>query len=315
VTLSKRIWLVGTNNPVIDARGKTNGVLITGGGAAGATVRGFKVQNANFEGILAQRTSSVTIARNTVQQNDQGLKSSHPTGECAAAGPIPGDCGEGVHLLSVTLASVSNNTVQDNAGGILLTDELGPTAFNVISGNKALNNVLDCGITLASHNVKAAPGGVPQPSAAGVYDNYIVNNTANGNGTKGEGGGILIAGPAPGTASYNNVVNGNTANDNGLAGITLHSHTPQQDFNGNVITNNRVSHDGISGNNGGPGDSDFGVKNTVGILLGSTVDTLQGTVVANNTISNVFFGIWTMNVPKINTPNTFIGVTAPLTQT
>jgi Periplasmic copper-binding protein (NosD) len=318
VKISSPISVIGSRNPVIDARGKDNGVLISGSSASGALVKGFVVKNATFEGILAMRTANVTIANNTVQNNDQGGKSSHPTGECAAVGNIPGDCGEGLHLMTVRQAQVLSNTVMNNAGGILITDELGPTAFNVISGNKALNNVLDCGITLASHNTRAvSSGGAPQPSAAGVYDNYIVNNTANGNGTQGQGGGILIAAPGPGTGTYNNVVNGNTANDNGLAGVTLHSHAPGQYLNGNIITNNSVSNDGVAGNPGGkPGDSDFGVTNTVGILVGSAVTRLQGIVVANNAISNVFYGVWTKNVtPDSVSSNVFSGVTVPVTNT
>lgn len=318
VKISDPISVVGTNNPVIDAKGKDNGVLISGSSASGALVKGFVVKNATFEGILAMRTSNVTISHNTVQNNDQGGKSSHPTGECAQVGNIPGDCGEGLHLMTVRQALVLSNTVKNNAGGILVTDELGPTAFNVISGNKSLNNVLDCGITLASHNTKAvSSGGAPQPSAAGVYDNYVVNNTANGNGTQGQGGGILIAAPGPGTGTYNNVVNNNTANDNGLAGITLHSHAPGQYLNGNVITNNSVSNDGLDGNGvGKPGDSDFGVTNTVGILVGSAVSTLQGIVVANNAISNVFYGVWTKNVtPGSVSSNVFSNVTVPVTNT
>jgi hypothetical protein len=113
------------------------------------------------------------------------------------------------------------------------------------------------------------------------------------------------------------VINDNTASGNGLAGITLHSHAPGQDLNGNVITNNSVSNDGIAGGvNGGPGDSDFGVTNTVGILVGSTVTPLQGTVVANNAISNVFYGVWTKNVPASATfANVFSSVTKPITNT
>ena len=42
----------------------------------------------------------------------------------------------------------------------------------------------------------------------------------------------------PGAGAYGNHVTGNTANDNGLAGISVHSHTPFQDMNGNIITNN-----------------------------------------------------------------------------
>jgi hypothetical protein len=177
--------------------------------------------------------------------------------------------------------------------------------------------VLDCGITLASHNPMAvSSSGVPQPGLAGVYQNYVNNNTANGNGIKGQGGGILIAAPGPGTGSYDNVINRNTANDNGLAGVTLHSHTPGQYLNGNIITSNSVSNDGLNGYpNGSPGDSDFGVTNTVGILVGSKFTPLAGIVIANNVISNVHYGIWTMNVPHFTTANTFSNVTVPVTQT
>ena len=52
-----------------------------------------------------------------------------------AAGPFdplcinqPDDCGEALHLQTVTGSTVSGNLVQDNVGGILLTDEDGPTA-------------------------------------------------------------------------------------------------------------------------------------------------------------------------------------------
>jgi nitrous oxidase accessory protein NosD len=317
VKIAKDISLIGVRKPIIDATGKNNGILISGARAAGATVRGFVVQNATFEGILASRTSGVTIAKNTVQHNDQGQKASHPTGECAPAGGIPGDCGEGLHLMSVMSSTVTSNIVRNNAGGILMTDELGPTALNLISRNQALNNVLDCGITLASHNPKAvSSSGAPQPSVGGVYGNYIVNNTANGNGVSGQGGGILLAAPAPGMGTYDNIVDGNTADGNGLAGITLHSHAPDQYLNGNVITNNTASHDGINGfPNGSPGDSDFGVTNTVGILVASAVSPLSGTVIAGNTISDTHYGIWTKNVPPMSSSaNTFHDVAVPLTQ-
>jgi nitrous oxidase accessory protein NosD len=317
VTIPKAIRLIGHGQPVINASGKTNGVLITGRAASGTLVKGFVVKNATFEGILALKTSDVTIANNTVENNDRGVSSAHPTGECAPSGPIPGDCGEGLHLMSVTRSAVLNNLVQNNAGGILLTDEFGPTALNLIAGNRALNNVLDCGITLAGHSTSAvSAAGVTEPSLGGVYDNVVSNNVANGDGVKGQGGGILLAAGAPGSAVYNNVVDGNTANGNGLAGVTLHSHAPGQNLNGNIITNNNVSNDGIAGGpNGTPGDADFGVTNTVGILVASAVTPLKGTEIANNTIDNVHYGIWTKNVPTISpSANTFSNVAVPVTQ-
>ena len=318
VKIAKDISLIGVGKPVINASGKTNGVLVAGSGASGTLVKGFVVENATFEGILATRTSGVTIANNTVQNNDRGLSSLHPTGECAPSGAVPGDCGEGLHLMSVTQTTVVNNLVQNNAGGILLTDEFGPTALNLISSNKALNNVLDCGITLAGHNTSAVTAtGATEPSLGGVYANEVSNNVSNGNGVKGQGGGILMAAGGPGSAVYDNVVTGNTANGNGLAGVTLHSHAPGQNLNGNVITNNNVSDDGLEGYpNGTPGDMDFGVTNTVGILVASAVTPLAGTEIANNNISNVHYGIWTKSVPPISpTANTFNNVAVPVTQT
>jgi hypothetical protein len=317
VTIAKDITVTGAGMPMVDATGHVNGFLITGAGAAGAKVSGFMVEKANDEGILAMRTSDVTIAHNTMQGNDLGLKAKKLVGECAPQGQVPGDCGEALHLMSVTHSNVVSNTVQNNAGGILLTDELGPTAQNLISNNKSLNNVLDCGITLAGHNTNAVSStGAPTPAVAGIYDNVVSGNTANGDGTKGLGGGILLAGGAPGTGVYDNVVSGNTANGDGLGGVTLHSHAPGQDLNGNVIVGNSLSGDGIAGNPGGtPGDVDYGITHTVGIVIASSVTPLQGTVVAGNTVSNDYYGIWTKNVPTISaSANTFNGVTTPLSQ-
>jgi parallel beta-helix repeat protein len=326
VKITKDIALIGSSKAVINASGLANGVLISGARATGASVHGFLVRNATFEGVLAENTSRVTISGDTLTSNDRGGSAKPQVGECAPAGVIPGDCGEGLHLMSVTHSRVQGNTVRNNAGGILLTDETGPTAHNVITGNKSLNNVLDCGITLAGHNPKAVilsttPGPPTMaglaPTVGGVYDNLISDNTSNGNGTQGQGGGIILAGGAPGTGVYDNTVTGNTAEGNGLAGVTLHSHAPGQDLNGNVITHNILSDDGLHGYpNGAPGDSDAGITQTVGITVWSAATPLSGTVITGNQISSDHYGIWTQHVPKIaKSANTFAStVTVPVFQ-
>ena len=307
VTVARDISVVGLGKPVLNATGLSNGILITGAKSRGARVTGFVVENANDEGILALQTSHVLIAGNVVRNNDQGVKASTPTGECAAQGPVPGDCGEGLHLMSVSASVVRNNTVENNLGGILLTDELGPTHDNLISSNRALNNVADCGITLAGHSTKAFANGKPQPALGGVYRNVVIDNTANGNGTKGLGGGILTAAGAPGSAVYGNTVQHNTANGNGLGGFTLHSHAPGQYLNNNRIIDNTFAHDGIAGNPGGkPGDVDAGLTQSAGIIVFSAVTKLAGIVITGNHLANEYYGIWTMNVPPINKKaNTF----------
>jgi nitrous oxidase accessory protein NosD len=323
VTITKDVSLVANGHPVIDATGQSNGILLTGPGAHGALVRGFTVEHATLEGILALSASKLTIEDNTVRDNDLGIKAAKPTGECASAGQVPGDCGEALHLMSVTHSLVTGNMVKDNLGGILLTDELGPTADNTISHNESLDNVDDCGITLAGHNPKATANGTPQPKIAGVYGNKVLDNVADGDGTKGQGAGILMGGGAPGAGVYDNLVEGNTADGDGLAGITLHSHffgpgAPFADLNGNKIIDNTVSHDGVNDNSEAEfSPADFAKGATVGIMVGSDVVKLTGVVVRGNTISGTHFGIWTKNDgSKVSAKkNAFHNVTVKITQT
>lgn len=290
VVVKASLHLVGRHHPTVDATGQLNGIVLAGPGTVGASVRGFKVENATQEGIVALNTSWVTIAGNVVRNNDLGMFSSSPTGECAVVGEIPGDCGEGIHLMTVNHAQVVGNRITGNSGGILLTDEFGPTFRNVVAWNHVWRNQFDCGITIPGHSPNALSStGVLQPTMGGVYENLIVHNVVNFNGLKGEGAGILMAAAGPGSASYNNIVAHNTAIGNNLAGVTIHSHTPNQDVNGNQIIANRLSH-----NNRG-GDPDAALAETANVLVFSAVSPVTGTVVRGNQLSNAFFGVWTQN--------------------
>jgi parallel beta-helix repeat protein len=311
ISIKKRLRIIGVGRPVEDLRGRDNGFNITGKKASGTVIQGFVIENATFEGILAQVTSHLTISNNVVKHNDLGALAKKPTGECAPQGEVPGDCGEAIHLIGVTNSMVSHNTVTGNLGGILLSDEAGPTAHNLISKNNVHGNVADCGITVVAHkpNLK---NGKPQPGKGGVYANTITGNTVNGNGTKGEGGGILLAAGAPGGAVYNNVIKNNTAIGNGLAGITIHSHDfgktptgvvlPAADLNGNKIIGNKLTHNGVADSS----EAEFGATDgkhsvTIGILVGSGKVKLKGIVITGNTINNSHFGIYTKNdANKVN---------------
>jgi len=309
VTISKRLSLVAKGQVTVDASGQQNGIVLSGRGAAGALVRGFVVEHADQEGILATHTSHVAIVGNVVQSNDLGAAAPRPIGECAPQGEIPGDCGEGLHLMSVTHAKVVGNRVTQNSGGILVTDELGPTAHNLIARNRVVDNPFDCGITIAGHNDRAVQNGKRKPKVGGIYANLITRNVSNDNGLRGEGAGILLAGAGPGTGVYDNVVTHNVANGNNLAGVTLHSHAPGDDLNGNKIVGNRVRNDALGG------DPDAGVRDTTGILIFSAVTKLKDVVVRGNTLRDVHFGIWTQNAPAIPAnANTFVNVAVPLHQ-
>jgi hypothetical protein len=251
------------------------GVLLVGPGASGATFAGFTVRNATGEGILAALTSHVTIRNNVVTHNDRGF-GTDSTFECQAMGDIPGDCGEGLHLLSVTWSTVAGNRVTHNVGGILVTDEVGPSAHNVIAGNVAADNAEDCGITLPSHNAAA----MTDPSQGGVYDNWVIGNLSEHNG----GAGIGMFAPFPGAAAYDNHVIGNRLIGNGEAGIAIHAHAPDQNVSGNDMSWNFVSGNGVD-----PDSSSPYAHN--GIVIYSEVDS-QTVTVSHNWITNEDVGIY-----------------------
>jgi len=270
----------GGGNATLDAAGHDNGFVITGAAASGSVLRGFTVKNAGREGIFALKTSNLTIAGNTLSNNDAYGPNSP---QCPA--DDPDDCGEAIHLQSVTNSTVSSNIVKHNVGGILLTDEDGPTAGNLITDNQVLSNLKDCGITLASHFFQL--GSPVLPAVGGVYHNRVLNNTSDGNGAAGIG---IFAGP-PGAAAYGNVVANNTARNNGLPGVAIHSHSPFQYVNDNVIMNNT-----LSGN--GP-DDDAETVYPTGIAVFSALVPIPTTTIMNNTIIDEHYGIFTVKATTI----------------
>lgn len=256
--------------------------------ASGSTVEGFRVTGAYGEGILVVGAHHVRIANNHVLRNDVGTPSNTTYLECQPQGEIPGDCGEGIHLMSATDSTVARNRVEHNSGGILVTDELGPASGNRIVRNRIARNAYDCGITMPGHNPNAlAADGTRQPTVAGVHDNLVKGNIIFANGLRGEGAGVLIAAAMPGAASYDNRIVDNVIRRNNLAGVTMHAHAPNQDISGNVIKHNNIGRNNLGG------DPDAGVNETTGILVYSAVPsvTVHVTIRHNHIHGNVF-RIW-----------------------
>ena len=262
---------------------------------------GFKVTNALGEGILAAGVtgtiSDVSIRHNAVVHNDLGggVPPASTYFECQAQGQIPGDCGEGIHLLSVAWSQVTGNRSADNSGGVLLTDETGPTHNNLVAGNVITGNATDCGVTAPGHNGNALNSkGKRQPSVAGVYKNVIWGNSITNNGNKGEGAGVLFANAGPGTASYDNLVAHNYIAGNELAGVTMHAHTlgkgQFEDLSGNTVIDNVIGKNNLGGD---PLDSPASPKDvrTTGVLVFSGGTPVSVTI-AHNSISSNYFGIW-----------------------
>jgi nitrous oxidase accessory protein NosD len=294
IVITKSLSLVswGHRKPVIDATGLGNGIFVNGMSAAPAAgvsnvlISGFEIENANFEGILVANASDVTLLRNRVHDNDRALNIT-----AATCNGIPAfetnegeDCGEGIHLMGADHATVIRNDVGYNAGGILTSDETGPSHNNLIGENDVHDNPYDCGITFASH----APATSVIPTATlpyGVFDNTISENTSNHNGYQvpGAGAGVGIFAPFPGTRASGNVVIHNLLTNNGQPGVAMHNHAwapmaPPVNLNDNVIVGNR-----ISGNAADAGDA--ATPGTTGINLYS-VAPVWGTIVAENTIED-----------------------------
>jgi parallel beta-helix repeat protein len=307
VTVTKPLTLEG-RSATIDATNLTNGVTVT---ASRATVGGFTVKNAIGEGILVNKADAVTLQNNVVTHNDLGGLPVNPVpnsyAQCQAQGGVPGDCGEGIHLMGSSHSTVRNNVSTGNSGGILVSDETAPSAHNRISGNVVTRNTYACGITVVGHNPAAAPGGKPAPSVAGVYDNDVTGNTITDNGTQSEGAGVVLATGLPGGAAYDNTIEGNHISGNGLSGVTLHSHVAGQYLNGNVVRGNLIGTNNLNGDKDFPAPFD---TETTGVLA-ATVDPLTLTV-TGNTISKNHYGIWTTGPVTLKGQNHFTGVTVPV---
>jgi len=268
------------------------------------TVKGFTVENAEGEGILAINPNPVlgpnvgghqfltgtpikhvTVTDNVIKNNDVGFNNPASTYIFCVGG---GDCGGGIHLVSVARSTVRDNSVTGGADGILLTDELGPNHDNLVKDNYVANNAGECGIVLPSHSLGMDPTtGKLDPSLGGVYDNKIIDNVSIDNGTQQGGSGVGVFAPETYTASYDNLVSGNYLAGNGFAGISIHSHAANAYVNGNVFTHNVIGTNNVTLADGTDTVTD---TQTTGILMWSVTPYTE--VVAHNTIFANTNGIW-----------------------
>lgn len=217
VTITQSLSLVAEPyaQPVIEAKGKSNGIFVNGiaatphAGVTNVVISGFKVRDANFEGILVVNASDVTLLDNHVLENNKALEPSAATcpGIPAFETSEQMDCGEGIHLMAADHSSVVRNLVENNSGGILITDETGPSTNNLIKGNIVHDNAFACGITMAGHPAANASGPIAGPSF-GIMHNVISHNDShhNGLGLPGAGAGVGIFAPGPGTTNTANVI-------------------------------------------------------------------------------------------------------------
>lgn len=257
VVIWKPLSLIGTDsrNTIIDATGLSNAIYVDGldnPGLRNVLVTNFTLENSNYEGLLITNTVNVTIRNNHVTGNDVLLDIDNDT--CPGQPPFETgedfDCGEGVHIMGVSYSTIANNLINNNSGGILISDDTGQTHDNLISGNTVKDNPFDCGITLASHGPFGQAPGTPH---LGIVRNTISGNQSIHNGFQvpgaGAGVGFFSDGSGKGLVSGNIAINNQLLN-NGIPGVAFHSHVgpnfgaPADDLNGNYILNNYISGNG-----------------------------------------------------------------------
>ncbi|MCL6444339.1 MAG: right-handed parallel beta-helix repeat-containing protein [Alicyclobacillus sp.] len=250
-------------NTIIDATGLQYGILLKGFAASGSQVIGLTVENAQQEGILAVGPiTALTFSGNVITNN--------------AIGPIPPNTDfEALHLMGATHSTIINNQVVDNGdGGIYLTDETGPNAYNFVINNTVKGNKIDCGITLASHVANS-----------GVHDNVVEGNDAEDNGAAG----VFMGTPVPGGAVYNNIVKGNTIKDNGMDGVVMHTHAPGSNVSNNIIFDNIIS--------GNKADGEV-TSGPVGVSLGASLSPITNTFVFGNAISDDTYNVYISDLAR-----------------
>lgn len=299
VTIAQSLSLVGAgaDHTIIDATGLSNAIYINNPSVtptivSNVLITGFTLENADFEGLLANGASSVTIWGNYVIDNDKSLQPSPTTPSCpglTAVYPFEGneqdDCGEGIHFTNVSSSIIAYNTVENNAGGILVSDDSGPSHDNSIRNNIVRNNVFDCGITIPSH------------TPFGVYHNTVSDNTVSGNGTSplnGGGAGVGLFSPGGPTSNYGNSVVNNDLEQNGIAGIAIHTHAPGTEvLQDELIIGNYIAQNGA--------DSDLGLtaSQTDGISLGVIGGSVTGIVISGNTFADEAEDIAIQTIPAV----------------
>jgi hypothetical protein len=322
----------------LDATNLDHAVYISG--VNEVTIQGCAAKNAARESILVENADNVHIANNEVAANDQAMAATVGQGtppcptfispgapgtqaiQCCpdafkgGPGSFPqdnDDCGEGVHLRSVSHSVIEGNSVHDNIGGILVTDETGPSDDNLITNNNSSHNQAfggDCGITLPSHLACTsastdATGCAQAPPVNGIFQGYgvfhnaVIGNVLQHNGASGAG---VFANPGipPGAATkaFGNLLAGNIVEDNGQPGLAIHVHAANGDADNNVLIGNILS------GNGGDAEAEGSSPPTTGIEVlsngsfgngFSTAAPIVGTAISQNQISDEDIDVWVGN--------------------
>lgn len=304
----------------VDAAGCDIGIYV-GSRSPHVSIVDVTVTGANFQGILAERTSNLVVERSRITGN--GFHSVDPKAPALEGSGVHSFVPQafGISLFGVSKSKVSGNDVYNNGrGGIGIMDvgafnpgtktqnkKTAPVAasHDVIVNNRTWANYAGCGIVVATQN----PGGM-------ISDLTISGNYVTGTGMSAKNGpdigGIVVAANPPGSRAVNVVVSENTVSHSFEGGIIVNAEAFNTYTKNVRVMNNIV----VRGNNYGAQEA----PKTAGVIVFAnpqapvppkmTAPMNKGTVVAGNVISGQFYGVWSAGSAAPAVSGNVIHVTA-----
>jgi hypothetical protein len=307
------------SNRTINAKGCDIGIYV-GPNMTNVVIDHVTVTGANFDGILAQRTTYLTVKNSTITGNAFGTID-------PKAPPLPGSGVKsrvaqafGISLFGVSHSTITRNNVVNNGRGGIGVMDIGPfnpgaltqnakakpaaSANDVISNNTLTKNYNGCAVVTATQN-----------PAGRIIAMTISGNTITGTGmSKTWGpdlGGIVVAANTPGSSAVDVSVHQNTISRSAEGAIVVNAesfnaYTWGVRVDANILTdgNNWLS---------------LEAPKTAGVIVfanpqaevppNMTAPRNQATLVWNNTISGQFYGIWSMGADAPMTLKNRITVT------
>lgn len=305
---------------LVDAAGCDIGIYV-GPGATHVTITGSTVENANFQGIFAERTSHLRVAGSTVTGN--GFHSTDPSAPPLEGSGVKSYVGQSfaISLFGVSHSSVVGNWVHDNdRGGIGVMDNgandpgwlqqnqnpdapLVPSTYDVVAGNHTWANYHGCGIVAATQNF----GG--QLSHLQITNNTISGTIGQFTSNGPDIGGIVVAADPPESSVDNVNVMGNSVSESFEGGIIVNAEAFNSSTNRVTVSANTVT-----ANNWG----DLEAPQMAGVLVyanpapippGTNAPRNVATTVTGNTIDAQFYGIWSLGDFAPKTAGNTISVT------
>jgi len=285
------------SNRTVNATGCDVGIYV-GTGVTDVIITRVTVEGANAAGILAQKTSRLTVSRSTVDGN--GFQTAIPASN---TNPEPGSLPQafGISLFGVSHATLTRNTVYNNGrGGIGVMDNGafdpgqvvgGPGAVSeqnfpvsdvTISRNTLWSNYAGCAIVVSAFNVGNTVSDVD------VTRNTVKQGDHPFGPTGPDVGGIVAQSNGAGSAVSDIMISRNSVTDSGEGGVIVHAAAPASMTKNVTVTRNILSGDGWLS----------GPTQTMGVVVDSRLipadlgQSNVNTVVTRNVISNEFFGIW-----------------------